>query len=370
MNHLLTQSNRIQSIDLLRGLVMVLMAIDHSRTFLHIEYPKFNAEDLTQTYPLLFFTRWITHFCAPVFIFLTGTSVYLMLQKRKSKKEISFFLITRGLWLIILELTFFRFCWNPDFLNPFVELLVIWAIGASMIFMALLIHLSYKTILLFGIIILIFHNLLPNISIDTLFWGMLYKGGIYPLIGNVKIFFLYPLIPYFGLIALGYSLGIFYQNDFSKNQRRIILIWMGTSAIILFLLLRFFNIYGDPKPWQSQKDFIYSLMAFLKTTKYPVSLLYALMTLSPALLLLAFIETVKNKVTDFFATIGSVPMFYYMLHLPAFLVITLLSGGLYKYNLLMVYVWFAMVVLILYLLCRKYSEYKFSHPEKWWLSYF
>src|SRR3972149_9967037 len=117
---------RIESLDILRGIVMVLMAIDHSRTFLHIEYPKFNAEDLAQTYPLLFFTRWITHFCAPVFIFLVGTSVYLMLQKGKSKKEISFFLLKRGIWLIILELTLFRLCWNPVFLNPEIDLLVIW----------------------------------------------------------------------------------------------------------------------------------------------------------------------------------------------------------------------------------------------------
>ena len=349
---------------------MVLMAIDHSRTFLHIEYPKFNAEDLAQTYPLLFFTRWITHFCAPVFIFLVGTSVYLMLQKGKSKKEISFFLLKRGIWLIILELTLFRLCCNPDFLNPEIDLLVIWAIGVSMIFMALLIHLSYKAILFFGICVLLFHNLLQNITWDNFLWGALYKGGAYPLIGNVKIFFLYPLIPYFGFIALGYSLGKIYQNDFNKNKRRKILIWTGTSAIILFLTLRCFNIYGDPQPWQPQKDFIYSLMAFLKTTKYPVSLLYSFMTLAPALLFLAFIEPVKNKVTDFFATIGSVPMFYYILHLPAFLIVALLSGGLNKYNLLMVYVWFAMVVFILYLLCKRYAKYKFSHPEKTWLSYF
>lgn len=349
---------------------MVLMAIDHSRTFLHTEYAQFNAENLSKTYPLLFFTRWITHFCAPVFIFLVGTSIYLMQQKGKSKTEISLFLIKRALWLIILELTFFRFCWNPDLSNPEIDLLVIWAIGASMLFMAFLIHLPYRVILIFGISILLFHNLLANITWTNLLWGALYKGGEHQFIGNVTIIFLYPLIPYFGLIALGYSLGKIYQQGFSAYKRRNILITLGTSALILFLILRFFNIYGDPKPWQPQKDFIFSFMAFLKTTKYPVSLLFTFMTLGPTLLFLAFIEPIKNKITSFFSIIGSVPMFYYTLHLPSFALIAFLSGGLNKYNLAMVYCWFAAVVFILSLLCRKYAKYKFSHPEKWWLAYF
>lgn len=368
------KTSRIHSIDFLRGVVMVLMAIDHSRTFLHEDFPVFNAEDLGKTSPALFFTRWVTHFCAPVFIFLAGTSAYLMQVKTGSKKKVFIFLITRALILIFLELTLFRFLWNfsGSFTNPFALLVVIWAIGISMIFLAFLIYLPYRAILVFGLAVLLLHNLLANVSFPegsamSKLWAFIYTGGFVPL-GKASVFVLYPALPYFGLIALGYCLGYLFTPSFSTEKRKLILSILGTSAIVVFVILRYFNLYGDPRPWETGKNAMYSFMAFLKTTKYPVSLHFALMTLGPALLTLAFIEPIKNAAVKFFVVIGSVPMFYYVLHLIFFSTIARITG-FYKYDLAMVYVWFVIVVFVLYLLCLWYSKYKFNHPEKKWLKY-
>jgi uncharacterized membrane protein len=366
---------RIQSIDFLRGVIMVIMAIDHSRTFLHSSFNEFNPEDLTKTTPVLFFTRWITHYCAPNFIFLTGVAGYLMLQKIQSKKQMSGYLVSRALILVLLELTLFRFCWaqGHDFFQPFFLLVVIWAIAISMLFLALVIWLPYRVILAVGVLILLLHNTLTSVHFPEntwmfRFWAFFYSGGYVTFPGNVSAIFLYPVLPYFGLISLGYCLGKLFGPSFTPQRRKTILIGLGTGAIILFIVLRYFNIYGDPRPWVPQNNVIFSLMAFLRATKYPVSLLFALMTIGPALLVLAFIEPVRNKVTSFFVTIGSVPMFYYILHLILFVSIGFI-GGFNKYNLAIVYVWFAIVVAILFLLCRWYSKYKFSHPEKKWLRY-
>jgi uncharacterized membrane protein len=351
---------------------MVLMAVDHARHFLH--NGQFNPEDLTQTNPALFFTRWITHFCAPIFIFLVGTSTFLMSEKIGSKKKISRFLISRGLFLILLELLVFRFCWNPtsSVFDPYISMLVIWAIGISMIFLALIIYLPFRIILIFGLSVLILQDLLNNISFPEgsaagMFWAFFYRGGGGMVFG-IYVSFLYPVLTYFGLISLGYCLGSVYRKGFSVFRRKKILTGFGAGAILLFLILRSTNIYGDPRPWEGQQNFIFSLMAFLKTSKYPVSLLFALMTIGPALLALRLIEPVSNKITRFFVTIGSVPMFYYILHLPAF-VITGFIIGFNLYDLSAVYLFFAVIVFVLYLLCRSYAKYKFSHPEKKWLKY-
>jgi uncharacterized membrane protein len=370
-----SQSTRIHAIDFLRGIVMVFMALDHARTFLHESFPQFNAEDLSQTTPVLFFTRWITHFCAPVFIFLVGTSAYLMQQKVKSRKQVFNFLITRGMILIFLELTLFRVCWSSpsDFFQPFISLLVIWAIGVSMIALAFLIYLPYRVVLLFGLSVLFFHNTLASVAFPegsgmATFWAFFYSGGIGTLPGDIGVYFLYSVFQYFGLVALGYCLGYLYTPEFTVQRRKKILFYVGMTAIVLFMILRYFNLYGDPRPWETDKNAIYSIMAFLRTTKYPVSLLFALMTLGPSLIVLAFIETVKNAVVRFFVTIGEVPMFYYILHL-IFTVIIASIAGRNQYSLLAVYGYFVFLVFILYLLCQWYGKYKFRHPEKKWLRY-
>jgi uncharacterized membrane protein len=353
---------------------MVLMALDHVRTFLHVDFYQFNAEDLTQTTPVLFFTRWVTHFCAPVFIFLVGTSAYLMLQKTGSKAAVSGFLISRGLFLIVLELTLFRICWSSpsNFLQPYASLLVIWAIGINMIVLAGLIYFPYKVIFALGLIILFFHNTLASVSFPegsslATFWAFFYSGGN-GAIGNFGVFFLYPILPFIGLVALGFCLGAIYAHDFPALRRKQLLLKLGGSAIVLFVVLRSLNIYGDPHPWELGKNAIFSFMAFLRTTKYPVSLLYCLMTIGPALVALALTEGVKNKVVQFFMTIGSVPMFYYILHLVFIAIIGALIGR-NSYNLAIVYVIFILLVALLYALCRWYAPYKSRHPEKKWLMY-
>jgi uncharacterized membrane protein len=366
---------RIQSIDFLRGIVMVLMVLDHTRTFLHGDFKQFNAEDLAQTTPVLFFTRWITHFCAPVFIFLTGTSAYLFQQKGASRKKVAGFLLSRGLILIFLELTIFRICWvHGDFFASYIGLLVIWTIGISMIFLAALIFLPYRVILVVGMLIMFLHNMLAGISFPedsamAIVWAGLYSGGGGMLFGKIYLYFLFPVIPYLGLIALGYCLGYLYGLSFTQQRRRIVLLAMGITCVLLFLILRYFNIYGDPRPWGPGKNVIFSIMDFLKTNKYPISLLYALMTIGPSLIILALIEPVHNKLVSFFALIGSVPLFYYILHLP----ILALLGAIIGYNkvqsLAMVYVWFAVIVAVLYMLSRWYARYKFTHPDKKWLRY-
>jgi uncharacterized membrane protein len=298
-----------------------------------------------------------------------------MLQKVKSKPQVSKFLITRGLILILLELTLFRMCWQPpsDFFQPFISLLVIWAIGVSMIFLAFLIHLPFRAILVFGLAVLFLHNTLASVTFPegsamATFWAFLYSGGFGNLPGGIGIFFLYSVLPYFGLVALGFCLGYLYTPAFTMQRRKVILIWLGAGVVLLFIVLRSVNMYGDPRPWEPGKNTLFSIMAFLRTTKYPVSLLYCLMTLGPALLALAFIEPLKNRGVRFFVTIGEVPMFYYILHL----VFTVIIAGIIgpnQHSLLAVYGYFVFLVLILYLLCRWYGKYKFEHPEKKWLKY-
>lgn len=365
---------RIQSIDVLRGIVMVLMVLDHARTFLHTGFIEFNAEDLGRTTPVLFFTRWVTHFCAPVFIFLAGTGAYLMLQKIQSKKKVFHFLVTRGLLLLLLELTIFRLCWSKGaYFEPYIFLPVIWAIGISMIFLAFITWFPFRIILAFGIAVLLLHNLLGNVvfppgSAMETFWAFFYKGGGGTLFGKIGVWFLYPVFTYFGLISLGYCLGAVYRPGFAAKKRKRILVYLGAGAVFLFILLRAINGYGDPRPWEPQQNIVFSIMDFLKTTKYPVSLLFALMTIGPALLLLRYIEPVNNRLTRFFATIGSVPLFYYLLHLPLLIFMGIIFG-FNQYRLPVVYLFFVLAVTVLYILSRWYTKYKFSHPEKKWLKY-
>lgn len=374
-NNIAGKTGRIQSIDFLRGVVMVLMAIDHARVFL-FNSNGLSPENLSKTTPALFFTRWVTHFCAPVFILLVGVSAFLLGKKMQSKNKLSGFLISRGLILILLELTIFRFCWNRGhgLFSPYIGLLVIWTIGISMLFLAAIIYLPYRVILAFGLAVLLLQNLLlDNISFPegtamASFWAFFYKAGEATLFGKLYLEFLYPVLTYFGLVSLGYCLGYVFTSAYSMQQRRKFLVVTGLMCTGAFIILRYFNIYGDPHPWQAGKDTIYSVMAFLRTTKYPVSLLYALMTLGPAILILGLIEPVRNAFTGFFVTIGSVPMFYYLLHLPAFVILGFIVG-FNKYDLIVIYLFYAGVVLVLYLLCVWYAKYKFSHREKKWLRY-
>ena len=388
------RKNRIESIDFLRGLVMVLMALDHSRGYFFFGSFTSSLTDLSTSTPMFFFTRVITHFCAPVFVLLTGVSAYLYGSK-KNKYELSKFLFTRGIWLIFLEIIVNNFLWFFDPSFSMILLQVIWAIGFGMLFLSALIYLSNRVILMVGLSIVFFHNLLDFFvfegkSIDSILWYFLHQMSIVEVSDSTSIIFGYPVLPWMGLMAIGYVLGSVFIN-YQPNERRSLLIKYGCYCIALFLILRFLDFYGDPNSFTMQNSFTSTVMDFFNTTKYPPSLLFILMTIGPSLLVLAYIEKIKNKITDFFIVFGRVPLFYYFLHILVIhifaIIVLIVNGGdpsimfnmtpylgyqqqlvEYGYPMWVVYfVWFV-VILMLYPLCYKYMNYK-SNSNKWWLSY-
>lgn len=386
---------RIESIDILRGLVMIIMALDHLRDYLHVDANLHDPLDLQTTTPILFFTRWITHFCAPVFVFLSGSSIYLQ-SLRKTKKELSVFLLKRGLWLVFAEIFIVSFGITFIPFYNFLFLQVIWAIGISMIVLGLLVHLRFEVILGIGLAIVLLHNVLdfpeaaagfkPNLA-----WEVLHRGGIEQIFG-VTIFMFYPFVPWLGLMMLGYCAGIFFTPKFSAEQRRRILLQLGFGIIVLFVIVRFSNVYGDPFPWVKQHSSFYTFLSFIKVQKYPPSLLYVCITIGPALLFLAFIEKVQNRFTNMLRTYGRTAFFYYLLHFYLAHIICgvafFLRGHTWQqafeaaktfpflfniagegYSLAVVYVVWMCLVASLYPLCKWYDGYKTNHKEKWWLSY-
>jgi uncharacterized membrane protein len=379
---------RIQSIDLLKGIVMVIMALDHVRDYFHYSAYIYDPTDPTQTSLPIFFTRFITHFCAPTFCFLAGTSAF-MVGKRKSKSELSGFLLKRGLWLVFIEMTIVNFGWyfDIDFSNPL--LVVIWSLGISMIVLAGLIHLPLKIILLFSLFLIFGHNLLDNIHFkNNLFWSILHEPGFFT---SLNLYVGYPIIPWIAVISLGYFFGTFYNTTFDSNKRKKLFNIIGISAIIAFVILRFTNVYGDPVLYKDYETTAKDLISFFNPSKYPPSLLYLLMTLGTALIFLANAEKLKGKVVDFFSTFGRVPFFYYILHLYLIHLVALLFAELTGYGwqsmilkdwmtevpalkgfgfpLWVVYCVWIGVILLLYPLCKKFDNYKQTHKEKWWLSY-
>ena len=381
---------RITSIDLLRGIVMIVMALDHVRDYFHADSLRFDPEDLSQTTPILFFTRWITHFCAPVFVFLAGTSTFLSAQ-RKTKREISFFLLTRGLWLIFLEVTIVNFGWSFNIKLPFIGLQVIWALGISMIVLAGLVHLSRSVILLIGLLIVAGHNMLDHIHFDSFLWSVLHEPKLFQISEEKIIRVTYPVLPWIGIMALGYCFGSLYKKEFSPAERQKWLLILGTTAIFLFPLLRFMNMYGDPQPWSQQSSTVFTLLSFLNTTKYPPSLLFTLMTLGPALFALTLLERISNWMAKPVINIGRVPFFYYILHIYLIHLAAMFAAEIsgfvwsdmilqkrtwldaqlkgYGFSLGVTYLVWIGIVLLLYPLCKWYDRYKTANKQKWWLSY-
>jgi len=374
---------RLESIDTMRGIVMVIMALDHVRDFFHNTALVFNPTDLTKTNEVLFFTRWVTHFCAPTFVFLSGASMYISLQ-RKTKKELSRYLLTRGLWLIFIEVVVIRFAFFFNFYYDITFLTIIWVIGADMVLMAALIHLSDRAALILGLVIISGYSLLGSIPILT---GI----GFYPITPSIAVIESYPILPWLGIMLLGYSAGRLFAPDYDAHKRKKILIQLGVTSIVLFVIIRFINVYGDSTPWTVQKDMMFTVISFLNVTKYPVSLLFALMTLGPMLIVLASLEGRQINVLKPVVVFGRVPLFYFVLHFfiihAVALVLSLYiteksfseidlhfdksfggitpEGGI---TLAWVYfVWIALVV-ALYPICKKYDRYKSTH-KRWWLSY-
>ena len=388
------RKNRIESIDFLRGLVMIIMALDHVRDYFFFGSFTSNPSDLATTTPLLFYTRIITHYCAPVFVLLTGTSAYLYGAK-KNKRDLSKFLFTRGIWLIFLEIVVNNFVWYFDPSYSLIVLQVIWAIGFGMLFLSGIIYLSNRIISIIGLAIICLHNLFDVFvykgqSLDAIVWYFLHQQALIEISNQTSLIFGYPIIPWIGLMAIGYILGSLY-TDYQAKERKTLLMKYGLYSIGAFLILRLTNFYGEPNPFSLQESITYSIMSFFNTTKYPPSLLYILMTIGPSLLLLSTIEKYKNKVSDFFVVFGRVPLFYYFIHI---LIIHLIAIILlvvsnkdysimlnmtpflqnqdqfieYGHPLWVVYVIWLTVILILYPLCYKYMKYK-SNSKKWWLSY-
>ncbi len=388
----MTTKQRIFSVDVLRGLIIVIMALDHTREYVNAQAITFNPEDLTKTTYAFFFTRWITHFCAPVFAFTAGLGAFLKLERGGTKAELSRFLWTRGLWLVFLELTAVRFTFffsltdNPTFL------LVFWMLGVGMIALAALIHLPFRVLAGLSIAMIALHNLLDKITPAQFggygwIWNVLHQPGmVYP---DPAVIAGYPLIPWVGVMAAGFCFGRIYRLP--DERRRKTLIMLGLALTAAFIVLRFVNVYGDLRPWEVQPRPGFTLLAFLKTNKYPPSLLYLLMTLGPAILLLGLIDRVRPAVNNALLVFGRTPQFFFIMHIA---VIHLLAVALgyytygaqpflwtpppgvggtgypenYGWSLGTTYLAWMTVVVVMYPMCRILANLKATRRE-WWLSY-
>ncbi|WP_339724237.1 DUF1624 domain-containing protein [Maribacter stanieri] len=385
------KNNRIESIDLLRGIVMVLMALDHTRAFLHYDSYFFSPTDISQTTVPLFITRFITHFCAPVFVFLAGTSAYLS-GRRKNKKELSTWLIKRGVWLVILELTIVQFVWQFQLDYAMNVLQVIWVLGVSMIFLAAFIYVPKRLMITVSLIVIFGHNALDGFEPETWngLWTILHLQA--PIVTKYfAIMVFYPLVPWVFVMPLGYHFGVLYTQDFDPIVRKKYLIYLGLTAIGLFFIIRALNFYGDPNSWSNFESLTSTILSFMNVSKYPPSLLYLLITLGPSILLLAFVENCKGRIHHAIVIIGRVPLFFYVVHLfvihlvaliiatimgfsPRLMVIELfisLTKSLqgFGFNLVVVYILAIAITLTLYPLCIWFWKYKNNNRDKWWLSY-
>lgn len=392
---------RIDAIDILRGLVMVIMALDHTRDY--FSHLRFEPENLTRTWGALFFTRWITHFCAPLFFFLAGTGAFFY-GRRRSASELSRFLWTRGLWLIVLEFTAVGFAWAFQF--PFGIFGVIWALGASMVLMAGAVRLPVRWLAALSVLVIVTHDLFDRIrpaqfgSLGWI-WQLLHVRGFVQLPFNVPEFVLFPIIPWVAVMGAGYAFGTVFTLEPERRQR--IMIRLGAVLTLAFILLRATNIYGNPPAglggvsqgdWHLQPTIEKTVILFLDVEKYPPSLQFLFMTLGPSLLLLSWLDKRNTRhrtsaVESALLIYGRVPLFFYVLHLYLIHALAvamallfhqpfhwLLQGAFflndipfgYGHNLPFIYLMWITAVVILYLPCRWWADLK-KRRKDWWLSY-
>jgi uncharacterized membrane protein len=386
---------RVASIDLVRGIIMIIMAIDHVRDYLFAGSFLYDPLDLSKTNSALFFTRWITHLCAPIFMLLAGTSAYLNGQK-KSKAGLSLFLLKRGLWLVFVELIIVNFGWNFNITFPMYLFITIWALGISMIVLAGLIFIPKKMVLCICILLIAGHDLFDGFhitgnSLPAFGWSLLHEQR--PFTWHGRIFLVgYPLIPLIAVMPLGYCLGNWYSHAYDSLKRQKNLLILGCSMILLFALIRYFNIYGDPVKWSIQENSLLTFLSFMKVNKYPPSLLYLLITLGIGFLMLTFSERWKGRAVEILSVYGRVPMFYYIIHIYVIHAIAMFSSAFitgqdwhiwiltkpiwftsdlkgYGFSLPAAYCFWIAVVVALYPLCKRYDKYKQANKHKWWLSY-
>jgi uncharacterized membrane protein len=384
---------RVKSIDVLRGLIMAIMAIDHVREFFHYDALLHNPLAPDTSTPALYFTRWITHLCAPLFVFLSGASAYLA-GRRRTKSEFSAFLIKRGLWLIFIDVVVMSLLLTFDPNYGVLILQVIWAIGISMVLLGLLVWVPLRVILVIGLIIFFGHNLLDSAEAARkgdvgVMWSLAHRVGFFALPGNRMLMVLYPFVPWMGIMFLGYCLGKWFEPSAAANIRRKRLVVLGLALIALFVILRTLNGYGDPTPRQEFDNLQSNFFSFMNVQKYPPSLMFSSITIGIGLLLLALFEKVRNPFTQILNVYGRVPFFYYILHfllIHAGCVIVFYAQGygpadirtpnniiLFRpptlgYSLWITYlIWLALLA-VLYPLCKWYDKYKSTHSY-WWLSY-
>lgn len=375
-------NKRLVAIDILRGLIIILMALDHTRHFWGVA--DFNPTDLSETTAPWFFTRWITHFCAPLFVFLTGLSAMLYSQKLDSKAQLRNYLLSRGVWLIFLELTVLNLSWQLGYSFTIVQ--VIWAIGWSMIILSGLIYLPKRWILIVALSFLLLHNAIDDSAVLAFFgsadwvWKLLHMSTTIKFEGtHYFIAASYPLLSWFPVMALGYVAGQLFVQQQKPRQKTLLII--GCTMVVTFIVLRATGIYGDPSAFKPQDTLLFSLLSFLNTTKYPASLQFLLMTLGPGLILLAMLDKVTNDskiypALHWLKVLGSVPLFFYLIHVPVInataQLYTLLRYGEavnffdgisvapagYEPNLLLNYVAWVGIVALLYYPCKRYGLLK------------
>jgi uncharacterized membrane protein len=355
---------------------MAIMALDHTRDFFGTS--GFNPRDVME--PALFLTRWVTHFCAPTFIFLAGLSAFLY-GRGRSTEELTRFLLVRGLWLILIDLTLIKFGWRFEVDLYRLSAGVIFVIGASMVALAALVWLPRWAIAGVALIMLGGHNLFDGVRAEEIggaswVWRVLHEPGLVPIGDGVNLYVLYPLIPWVGVMAAGYLLGPVMQLEERARQR--LLFGLGAAITLGFIVLRATNLYGDPDPWTVQESWLSTVLSFLNCEKYPPSLLYLMMTLGPALMLLASFEHARGTFARLLATFGQVPFFYYVVHIyliHALAVATAFatSGGLTStpaigLSLPGIYFVWLLVLILLFPICRWFAELK-ERGSGWWWSY-
>jgi len=391
--------SRIYSIDIVRGLAIMFMVLDHTRDF--FTSALYDPANLALTYPAMFLTRWVTNFCAAAFVLLAGTGAFLFGTRGRTKADLAFFLLTRGVWLIILEFTLVQWGWAFNFNYYHCVCQVMWALGWSMISLSILIFIPTWLVLLISLMMIAGHNLFDGINVYS--WGdyswllkILHIPGMIRLPSGLHVQILYPLIPWIGVMALGYTIGPIFLQDQHKCRKH--LFKLGISLILAFIVIRALNVYGDPYPWAMQKNFIYTILSFINITKYPPSLLFLLITLGITFILLGFFTSKEpGRISRFLLTFGRVPLFFYLLHIPVIHAICVIFAYIkyghaaflfqysieyldvaispntpvgYGYGLPVIYFVWILVIAILYPLCRWYAIVKKNHPQYKLLSYF
>ncbi len=378
---------------------MILMALDHVRDFFHTDAATFSPTDLSRTTPVLFLTRWITHFCLPVFMFTAGAGAFLWWrQGHHTKRNLSRFLWTRGLWFAVLEVTVMRLAYNFNFSPRFpVYLLILWIFGICMIVMALLVHLPLRALAVFSIAVIALHNCLDGIQAAQFgsaawVWNLIHQPGLVSFAGK-PVLVTYTLLPWIGVMAAGFCFAVVFTQDPSSRQR--IMLRLGCTLTIAFLAIRALNKYGDPVPWSAQKSIVFTALSFLNSTKYPASLEFLLMTLGPALLVLAYFDKHPFEARNPLVIFGRVPMFYFVLHFYLIHCLALLLAWMrygnaaftfmfnpvpsmggprqlfpsnFGYSLWVVYGMWLVTVVLLYPVCRWFAGVKAKRRD-WWLKY-